>query len=108
MTRLDILACLMALTAFFLPVHNYDLVILAPVAGAIGVRAAASFGRAVLALIAAAVFFIPLRLVQLAGSPLLLRWRELLLAGLVSVIIASALRRTSLVVSVQDTPVRLL
>lgn len=102
LTRLEILALLMGLTAFFLPVHNYDLVILAPMAGAIGVLAATSAPRAIAALAAAALFFVPLRLVQLVGSAMLLRWRELILFVLMATLVSAALRRSSTAAPAKD------
>lgn len=93
LSRLEILAVLMGLTAFFLPVHNYDLVILAPLAGAIAVWSARSTARSAVALAAAVLFLIPLRVVLMANSALLVRWREVILVGLMSLLVASVLRR---------------
>ncbi len=101
-TRLEILGLLMAMTAFFLPVHNYDLVILAPLVGAIAVWSATSVTRTAWALAAAVVIFIPLRFVQMVGSPLLLRWRELLLIVLIACLVAAALKRSPETASVTD------
>ncbi len=95
LTRLEILALLSALGALFLPVHNYDLIMLAPVVGALGALTLGDRRSTVLALVAAALFYIPLRFVALAGDALLLRWREVILVAIVVGMIVVAERRTA-------------
>ena len=102
LSRLEMLGLLMALTAFFLPVHNYDLVILAPLAGAMAVWAAPSVKRSGWALVAAGLLFVPLRFAKLADSPLLLRWREFILLILIAFLVAAALNRPAVSAPVAD------
>ncbi len=93
LTRLEILALLSALTVLFLPVHNYDLIVLAPFVGAWALQNSTTSRGVLLALFTMVVFFVPLRLMRELEITSVIRWREVLLIGLMIAIMSHARRR---------------
>jgi hypothetical protein len=81
---LDALAILSALTVLFFPVHDYDLVVLAPLAGAIAVRASGSVPASAVALGATALLFVPQRALRGFEIAVLNQWRVVVVLALVS------------------------
>jgi hypothetical protein len=81
---LDELAILSTLTVLFLPVHDYDLVVLAPLAGAIAVRVSASVPVSAVAIGATALLFVPQRALRSYEIGVLNQWRVVVVLALLS------------------------
>ncbi|WP_188312066.1 glycosyltransferase family 87 protein [Salinarimonas soli] len=93
LSRLEILASLCAFAVLFLPSHNYDLVLLAPLAGALALRTRSDAQLAWVALTAGLLMMLPQRFVLLfAGEPLTF-WRVPVLLFLQVLLIALTVRR---------------
>lgn len=93
LTALEELAILCVLATLFLPTHDYDLVLLAPLAGALAPHVRASSGMSAVALLATAVLYVPQRALRGFDSALLNHWRVPVVLGLAAWLVALIRRR---------------
>ena len=90
-TALESLAILCAVAALLLPIRDYDLIILAPLVGAIAAQARGSLAASATALIAVVLLYLPQRTFRGFDSPIILQWRVLvvlLMLGYLAMLIA--------------------